>query len=478
MGVTDPPDPRDVRLRQLPSVERVLSQLEGSGRLDGIPRPLAARFVRQALETARSRLLKEARSGLIEGTAPAGWAPEQVLADSARLLAWYGHPSLVRAVNATGILIHTNLGRAPLSAAAQEAVRAALTGYTFLEIDPETGDRGSRQAHVETLLEEISGAEAALAVNNNAAAVLLGLAALAAGREVIVSRGELVEIGGSFRMPEVMAQSGARLVEVGTTNRTHLADYERALTPQTALVLKVHRSNFAMSGFVHEVPVPELVALAAGRSIPVMYDLGSGALVDLAERGLPREPTVQDAVTAGAALVTFSGDKLAGGPQAGLLVGTKEAVSRCRGHPLARALRIDRLDLAALAATLRHYLTPGEAWAQIPILQMLAAGPEELEARAQRLADRLRERLGEGAEVAVVGAEAQVGGGALPEAALSSSAVRVRPRRAGAEAWAAQLRQARPPVIARIQDEALLLNLRTLSPDDVEAVVAAFSALR
>jgi len=478
VGVTEPPDPRDARLRQLPSVERVLSQLEGSGHLDGIPRPLAARFVRQALETARRRLLEEARSGLIEGTAPAGWAPEQVLADSARLLAWYGHPSLVRAVNATGILIHTNLGRAPLSAAAQEAVRAVLTGYTFLEIDPETGDRGSRQAHIETLLEEISGAEAALAVNNNAAAVLLGLAALAAGREVIISRGELVEIGGSFRMPEVMAQSGARLVEVGTTNRTHLADYERAMTPQTALALKVHRSNFAMSGFVHEVPVRELVALAAGRSIPVMYDLGSGALVDLAERGLPREPTVQDAVTAGAALVTFSGDKLAGGPQAGLLVGKKEPVDRCRRHPLARALRIDRLDLAALAATLRHYLAPGEAWAQIPILQMLAAGPEELEARAQRLADRLRERLGEGAEVAVVGAEAQVGGGALPGAGLPSSAVRVRPRGVGAEAWAAQLRQARPPVIARIQDEALLLNLRTLPPDDVEAVVAAFSALR
>lgn len=460
----------DPRLRQLPSVDRVLSQLEAAGRLDGIPRAFAARFVRERLEAARRRL--------IDGTAPGDWSPEHVVEESARTLAWHGHPSLVRAVNATGILIHTNLGRAPLSAAAQEAVRGALAGYTLLEIDPETGDRGSRQAHVEALLEEVSGAEAVMAVNNNAAAVLLGLAALAAGREVIVSRGELVEIGGAFRMPDVMAQSGARLVEVGTTNRTHLHDYARAITTDTALLLKVHRSNFAMSGFVHEVPVRDLVALGAARGIPVMYDLGSGALVDLRTRGLPPEPTVQDAVAAGCALVTFSGDKLLGGPQAGLLVGRREAVDRCRLHPLARAVRIDRLDLAALAATLRHYLTPEEAWAEVPVLRMLAADPKELTDRALWLAGRLRETLGERAGVTCVSAEAQAGGGALPEVSLPSAAVLVRPHDGTPEAWAARLRHARPPVIARIHEDGLLLTLRTLLPDDLDAVVAAFAALR
>jgi len=464
VGTSDP------RLRLLPSVERVLLQFESSGRLDGIPRPLAARLVRQALEAARSRL--------VEGRAGEEWAPEQVFEESARLLARYGHPSLVRVLNATGILIHTNLGRAPLSTAAQEAVREVLTGYALLELDPETGERGSRQAHIEALLQEISGAEAAIAVNNNAAAVTLGLAALAGGRRVIVSRGELVEIGGSFRMPDVMAQSGAQLVEVGTTNRTHLTDYEGAISPETALLLKVHRSNFTMSGFVHEVSVGDLVALGAAHGLPVMYDLGSGALVPLPERGLLAEPTVQDAVAAGSALVTFSGDKLLGGPQAGLLVGRADAVERCRRHPLARAMRIGRLDLAALAATLRHYLTPDEAWREIPVLRMLAVGPEELTQRARRLADRLEGILRDSAEVTVVSAEAQAGGGALPGVSLPSAAVLVRPRNATAEAWAASLRQGRPPVIMRIQDNALLLNLRTLAPEELEALEGAFAPLR
>lgn len=464
MGASDP------RLRLLPSVERVLWQLESSGRLDGIPRPLAARLVRQAVETARRRL--------IEGRAVEEWTSEQVVEESARLLARYGHPSLVRALNATGILIHTNLGRAPLSAAAREAVEKVLPGYALLETNPETGERGSRQAHIEAMLQEISGAEAAIAVNNNAAAVTLGLAALAAGRRVIVSRGELVEIGGSFRMPDVMAQSGAELVEVGTTNRTHLADYERAISPESALLLKVHRSNFAMSGFVHEVAVRDLVALGAASGVPVMYDLGSGALVDLTERGLPAEPTVQEAVTAGCALVTFSGDKLLGGPQAGLLVGRADAVDRCRRHPLARAVRIGRLDLAALAATLRHYLTPDEAWREIPVLRMLAVGVEELTDRARQLASRLTAILGEAAEVIVVRAEAQTGGGALPGLSLPSAAVRVRPRSATADRWAAALRQGRPPVVVRIQEDALVVDLRTLAPEEFEALEGAFAAVR
>ncbi len=463
MGSSDP------RLRLLPSVERVLSQLESSRRLDGIPRPLGARLVRQAVDAARARL--------IEGRADEEWSPEQVVEDAARLLARYGHPSLLRTINATGILIHTNLGRAPLSAAAQEAVRQVLAGYALLEIDPETGERGSRQAHVEAMLLEISGAEAASAVNNNAGAVTLGLAALAGDRRVIVSRGELVEIGGSFRMPEVMTQGGAGLVEVGTTNRTHLEDYEQAITSETALLLKVHRSNFTMSGFVQEVAVRDLVALGEARGLPVMYDLGSGALVDLTERGLPAEPTVQDAVAAGCALVTFSGDKLLGGPQAGLLVGRTDAVDRCRRHPLARAVRIGRLDLAALAATLRHYLTPGEAWSEIPVLRMLEVGVEELSQRAGGLAGRLASALGDAADISVVDAEAQAGGGALPDLSLPSPALLVRPRAASADRWAAALRRGRPPVIVRIQNDALLVNLRTVAPDELDALEGAFAAL-
>ncbi len=457
---------QDPRLRQLPSVERVLQELEAGGHLDGVPRVLAARAVRQVVEGARQRL--------IHGTAPAEWSPVSLVAESARAVAWEGHPRLTRAINGTGIIIHTNLGRAPLSVAAQQAVHAALAGYTLLEIDPESGDRGSRQEHVEGILEITTGAEAGIVVNNNAAAVLLGLAALAAGREVIVSRGELVEIGGAFRMPDVMAQSGARLVEVGTTNKTYRHDYERAITSNTALLLKVHRSNFSMTGFVHEVEVRDLVALGAARGIPVMYDLGSGALVDVRTRGLPAEPTVQEAVAAGSALVTFSGDKLLGGPQAGVIVGRAEAVDRCRRHPLARAMRIDRLDLAALVATLRHYLTPDEAWTEVPVLRMLAAGAHELTDRALWLTHHLRSVLEDRATVSGLSADAQVGGGALPGAVLPSPAVLVRPRDQAPEAWAARLREHRPPVIVRIQDDGLLLNLRTILPDELDAVVDAF----
>ncbi|MDR7426824.1 MAG: L-seryl-tRNA(Sec) selenium transferase [Armatimonadota bacterium] len=458
-----PPDPR---LRELPSVERVLQQLEAEGHLHGIPRPLAARYVRRVVEDARRRLL--------DGSAPTGWSPASVFEESNRVVAWHARGRLTRTINATGIIIHTNLGRAPLSDAAQEAVRAALAGYTLLEVDPETGDRGCRQAHVEGLLEVVTGAEAGYVVNNNAAAVLLGLAALAAGRQVVVSRGELVEIGGAFRMPDVMAQSGARLVEVGTTNKTYLHDYERAISPETALLLKVHRSNFAMTGFVHEVEVRDLVALGVARGIPVMYDLGSGALVDLRTRNLPPEPTVQEAVAAGCALVTFSGDKLLGGPQAGVMVGRVDAVDRCRRHPLARAVRIDRLDLAALAATLRHYLSPEEAWQEVPVLRMLAADPHELTDRALWLARRLRKTLGDRATVTCLSADAQVGGGALPGVALPSAAVLVQPRDGAADAWASRLRQRRPPVMVRIHEGGLLLNLRTILPDELPDVVEAF----
>jgi L-seryl-tRNA(Ser) seleniumtransferase len=461
--------PADPRLRHLPSVDQLVQDLEARGHVDGVPRPAAVACVRRVVEAARRRLL--------EGTAPADWSPDALLEESAAALARLRAPTLVRAVNATGVLIHTNLGRAPLSAAAQEAVREMLAGYTMLELDPSTGERGSRQVHVEPLLQVVTGAEAGLVVNNNAAAVLLALAALGAGREAVVSRGELVEIGDAFRMPEIMAQAGVRLVEVGTTNRTYLRDYERAVGSATGLLLKVHRSNFALRGFVHETSVAELVAFGRARGLPVVVDLGSGALVDLRTRGLPSEPMVQEAVASGADLVTFSGDKLLGGPQAGILVGRRQAVDACRRHPLARAVRIDRLDLAALAATLRHYLDPERAWEEVPILRMLGADLKEVTDRALWLARHLRERLDRAAQVTVVASTCQMGGGALPDVAIPSAAVLVQPRDGQAAAWAERLRAHRPPVIVRVQDDALHLDARTLLPEDLEAVLAAFVTL-
>src|SRR5579884_4417057 len=351
--------------RRLPSVERLLQHLEESGALGRHPRRLVVACAREAVEQARRRL--------IEGrTVPDEITVDALAAQAEALLAERSAPSLDRAINATGIVIHTNLGRAPLAPAARAAV-AAAAGYAVLEIDRASGARGSRQSHVRGLLRELTGAEAALAVNNNAAAVLLALAALARGRAAIVSRGELVEIGGSFRMPDVMAASGCRLVEVGTTNKTYLGDYEAALTPSTALLVKVHRSNFSMRGFVREVPPRDLAAVGRRAGVPVLFDMGSGALVELGARvrcasgqaDLSAAPTLQAAVAAGADIVTASGDKLLGGPPAGLLLGRASAIAKVRAHPLARAVRIDKLGLAALEATLRVYRDPDRAWGEI-----------------------------------------------------------------------------------------------------------------
>jgi L-seryl-tRNA(Ser) seleniumtransferase len=368
-------------------------------------------------------------------------------------------PSLRRVLNATGVIVHTNLGRAPLADAAREAVAAAAEGYSNLEYDLDSGERGSRQAHVEALLCELTHAEAAMAVNNGAAAVLLAAAALAAGRELVVSRGQLVEIGGSFRIPEVVAQSGARLVEVGSTNRTRLADYELAIGPDTGAVLRAHQSNFRTVGFVEEVSVDELCSLG----VPVIDDVGSGALA----QGLPElgdEPPVRASVAAGAAVVCFSGDKLLGGPQAGLLVGTAQAVAACRNHPLARAARIDKLSLAALEATLRLYRDPALARREVPVLWMLAAGRDELDARARAMAELIP-----GAEVTE--ATAKVGGGALPLLELAGPVCSVDPAPLGIEELAGRLRAADPPVIARAREGRMLLDPRTLTDD--EAPIAA-----
>jgi L-seryl-tRNA(Ser) seleniumtransferase len=368
-------------------------------------------------------------------------------------------------LNATGIIVHTNLGRAPLSTAARDALAATAEGYSNLELDLDSGERGSRQTHVEPLLCELTGAQAALAVNNGAAAVLLAAAALAgAERAIIVSRGQLVEIGGGFRVPEVIAQSTSELVEVGTTNRTSLADYERALASlggRAGAILRVHQSNFRTVGFVSEVEIEELCALG----IPVIDDVGSGAVLEIEE-----EPSLRRSVAAGATLVCCSGDKLLGGPQAGLLLGSKAAVSRARSHPLARAVRIDKLSLAALEATLALYRDPERARREIPVLAMLTSGEEELAGRAERI----RAGIGSGS-AEIVRAAAKVGGGALPLLELEGPVVAVVDR-GGAKELAGALRAGDPPVIARVRDGRVLLDPRTLTDEEADQVAAAVRA--
>ena len=368
-------------------------------------------------------------------------------------------PRLRRAINATGVIVHTNLGRAPLAQEALERVTAVARGYSNLEYDLGEGGRGSRQDHVAPILRRLTGAEAALVVNNNAAAVLLALAALAEGREVLVSRGELIEIGDGFRIPDVLARSGAQLHEVGTTNRTRAADYERAIGPETALLLRVHQSNFRVVGFTEQPRLAELVRVGRAHGIPVVDDLGSGVLVELED-----EPSARDALAAGADLVCFSGDKLLGGPQAGIVVGRGELVERLRRHPLQRALRADKLTLAALEATLALYLDPERAAREIPVLQMLAEPAEAVRARAEQLAGL----VGGDVEQTV----GRVGGGALPLAELPGFACSVE------EELAARLREADPPVVALVRDGRCLLDCRTIAAAELEEVARAVTACR
>jgi L-seryl-tRNA(Ser) seleniumtransferase len=429
-------------LRRLPSVERLASALPEA------PHQLAVAAARKAIDAAREAVLAG-------GPAP---SEEELAATAAERLVRLTRPSLRRVINATGVVLHTNLGRAPLAPAAVARVAEIAAGYSNLEYDLESGARGSRGAHVESLLCELSGAEAALAVNNNAAAVMLALAALAGGGEVLVSRGELVEIGGSFRIPDILVHSGATLVEVGTTNRTRLADYAAAIGERTTAILRVHQSNFRIVGFAEQPRAGELAALARERGIAMVDDLGSGALGEVHD-----EPTVRAAVTAGADLVCCSGDKLLGGPQAGLLFGRAEAVERCRRHPLARAMRLDKLQLAALEATLRLHRDEGSA--ALPTLAMIEAPEEQLERRAEAMADA----IGDAAEV---GRESGApGGGSLADVALEGPVCLVAPGTEGADALLSRLRKSDLPVIARIIRDRVVLDPRTMS--DEEAAEAA-----
>jgi L-seryl-tRNA(Ser) seleniumtransferase len=445
-------------LRSLPSVEQLAGRLEA-------PHALAVAAARGVIDARRAEL----RSGEV-GEA----GEEDLLARAREALAAAQRPSLSRVANATGVVLHTNLGRAPLAQAARRAVDRVAGAYCNLELDLADGRRGSRQAHVESLLVELSGAEAALAVNNCAAAVLLAAAALAGGGgALLVSRGQLVEIGGSFRIPEVVAQSGARLVEVGTTNRTRRGDYEAAIDENTAAILRVHQSNFRTLGFTADVEIEALCALGPA----VIDDIGSGALAS-GVAALRDEPPVRRSVLAGAALVCFSGDKLLGGPQAGLLVGRADAVERARSHPLARAVRIDKLSLAALEATLTLYRDPERARRELPVLAMLEAGEDRLSARAGCLHTVLADA---GVAAEIVRACARVGGGALPLLELEGPALALEAPPAGIDALARRLRAGDPPVIGRIHEGRLLLDPRTLRDEEIgetaTAVAAALDAL-
>ncbi len=437
--------------RALPAIGTTLERPAVRALLKQWPRALVTEGVRAVVAAARAG-------------AP---LPESDDAWRDALVAWLesrAASTLRPALNATGVVLHTNLGRAPLAPAAIEAIASVASGAATLEYDVATGSRGSRHVHCAALLAELSGAEDAIVVNNCAAGLVLTLQALAAGRESIVSRGELIEIGGSFRVPDIMATSGTTLVEVGTTNRTHVADYRRALNPRTGAIVKVHRSNFTVDGFVAEATVPELVPVAAEADVPLINDFGSGLMLDLSPWGLHGEPTVRDAVREGATLVLFSGDKLLGGPQAGIIVGRKQAVDALRRHPMARALRVDKLTLAALEATLALYREPSRAVREIPALAMLTASLADVTARADSLAESLRAR---GADARVEPTESTVGGGAFPTARIPSSAVTIG---GDVEAIEERLRRHALPVIATIRDGRLRLDLRSI-PADQDAML-------
>ncbi|MGH7530882.1 MAG: L-seryl-tRNA(Sec) selenium transferase, partial [Gemmatimonadales bacterium] len=395
-----------------------------------------------------------------------------------RAVARLAQPSLAAVINATGVVLHTNLGRAPLAAAALAAIARVAPGYAALEYDLETGSRGSRHTHCRDLLVELTGAGDAMIVNNAAAAVLLTLSALGGAQrgEAVVSRGELVEIGGSFRIPDIMARSGARLVEVGTTNRTHLADYEHALTADTRLLLKVHRSNFEVRGFTADVAVHELAALARARGLASLYDLGSGLMLDLTPWGLAGEPTLRAAVASGVDVVTASGDKLLGGPQAGILVGRAAAIAACRADPLARAVRADKLTLAALEATLALYRDPDIARREIPVLRMLTESADEIAQRADAIMERIK-GAAKRKEAQRVPGESEVGGGSFPGAKLPTWLVAITPdtRHHTPDTLLARLRANDPPIIARISEHRVVLDPRTILPDQLDTVVAALT---
>ncbi|MBN2466974.1 MAG: L-seryl-tRNA(Sec) selenium transferase [Deltaproteobacteria bacterium] len=469
MEITSP----KARLRALPSVSELLLQARVQELLPKFPRSIVLNAIREALDALREKIMA--------GDYPPSTSKKMTV--SALLDRITDHvnksarPHLQKVINATGIIIHTNLGRAPLSSPLLEHLCAIAGGYCNLEYDLEKGERGSRHVHMETILKDLTGAESALVVNNNAAAVLVTLNTLAASREVIVSRGELIEIGGAFRLPDVMKHSGCILREVGTTNRTRLSDYREAISPETALLLTSHTSNYRILGFTEQVPLKELATLGRQHHIAVVKDLGSGSFVDLSPFGLKDEPTVSATLRSGVDLVTFSGDKLLGGPQAGVIVGKKKYLDPIKQNALLRAVRIDKFTVAALEYTLREYQDIDKALRSVPVLQMLACPLDEIKRKAARLYRRLKKSVADAFEIGLANDISYPGGGALPLQSLPTRVVTLVPKSFSVTEFDNRLRQCRPPIIARVSQEKLIIDVRTVFANEIPMISQALETL-
>ncbi|MBW2504094.1 MAG: L-seryl-tRNA(Sec) selenium transferase [Deltaproteobacteria bacterium] len=455
-------------LRQLPAIDKILNCPEIAALAKSNPHLILREAAQKTVERIRKQLLAE------QAPVP-DLSFESVIEQVQQKIKELSRPSLRKVINVTGTVLHTNLGRAPLSNAALLAIQETARSYSNLEYNLDLGERGQRFSHVEELLCKLTGGEAATVVNNNAGAVLLSLAALASGRSALVSRGEMIEIGGSFRIPDVMSAGGVNLVEVGTTNKTHLSDFHDAIDPDVALIMKVHTSNYRILGFTDSVSGEQLAGLAHKHGIPVLEDLGSGLLLDLTPYGLPREPTVREVLATGIDLVTFSGDKLLGGPQAGVIVGRKTVIDRLRRHPMARAMRIDKLTLAAFEATLRLYLDPQKALKDIPALNMLITPADELKKRCTRLLPKISKAIEGKYRTEIVPSSSTVGGGALPLTELPGWAIAVTPLNLSINSLITKLRRTEPPVIGRIHENQMLIDPRTLFDDEIDQLCAAIS---
>lgn len=458
------PTLRQQVLRKIPKVDEILSREEILDLLRVHPRAVVVEAIRKGLGRLREEILNQE---YLAGWKETSFSFENLFPLFQKEIDLQIQPKLRRVINATGIVIHTNLGRAPLHPLALKQIVEVAKAYSNLEYDLALGERGDRYSHVEEILCRLSGAESALVVNNNAGAVLLCLNTLSEGREVVISRGELVEIGGAFRIPDVMKRSGAFLREVGTTNRTHLTDYQRAIGPQTALLLKVHTSNFRVMGFTSEVSLAELVQMGREHHLPVMEDIGSGCFVDLTQYGMEKEPTVQDAIRAGVDVVTFSGDKLLGGPQAGIILGKKDILESIKVNPLMRVLRIDKLTLAALESTLLLYLDENRAMEEIPTLRMLGLDTRKLKRRGNRLLKRLQGKVGKSMQMTLKEDVSQVGGGALPLQELPTIVLSVKSPDRSVNSLEQGLRKADPPIISRISKDELILDMRTVFDEEI-----------
>jgi L-seryl-tRNA(Ser) seleniumtransferase len=463
------PSLREQFLRKIPSVDEILSRPEIADLLKTYSRVVVVEAIRTGLGRLRAEILNKEELSDLEDVL---FSFEHLYPLFQKEIELQIRPRLRRVINATGVVIHTNLGRSPLHPSAIQHLTDVARNYSNLEYNLDQGERGSRYTHVEGILCRLSGAESAMVVNNNAAAVLLALNTLAEGREVIVSRGELVEIGGAFRIPDVMKRSGALLREVGTTNRTYISDYQKAMGPQTALLLKIHTSNFKVMGFTSDASLDELVQLGRQHHLPVMNDLGSGCLVDLTQYGLEKEPTVQEAIKTDADVVTFSGDKLLGGPQGGIILGKKNFLDLIKTNPLTRALRIDKLTLAAFESTLLLYLDEKRAMEEIPTLRMLKGDLSVLKRRGRRLLKRLSETIRQRTELSLKEETSQVGGGALPLQELPTIVLALRPIDFSVNRLEESLRKVEPPIISRISKEELILDMRTVFDEEIPMLAA------